>query len=155
MSTPRSSSRDRAPDVLGEIMAFRAWEVETVWGAGDRYRLLSLSGYPGDLWPTGAWMEAECDSGCVEIPGDDCSCGIYAAKHRRHLVRLGYNRRGSSPRVIGDVALAGKVVPGEKGWRAERARVVRLYVPYELWELVGPLREDYKIPVGLDNLLRY
>jgi hypothetical protein len=139
--------RERAPDVLGEVLAFRAWRVEELWG--EPPHLASLG---DDLWPTGEWMEAECGH-CEEPPGERCSCGIYAARDRRHLVGMGYNK-GQGVRVIGDVALAGKVIPGSHGFRAARARVVRLYVPFVEWELAVELRSAYGVPVGLDNTLR-
>lgn len=91
--------------------------------------------------------------------------GICAARDRQHLVSL--HRFGSSahPRyvegggeyegiaAIGRVALAGLIVPGERGYRAERARVVSVLLPYAAWDLVEPLRRAYRVPVGLSNVL--
>lgn len=70
---------------------------------------------------------------------------------------LGYGReswRGDSvatPIFIGEVALAGKVIPGTQGWRAERGRIARLYVPFHHWRFVEALEELYRVEVVLDN----
>lgn len=136
----------RAPDVVGEVVAFRAWRVETGW------RRATLRSLDWTFWPTGAWLHAECDKSCGDIPGEDCACGIYAAKHREHLYDIGYMHRSGhrEPVVFGEVGLAGKIVPGTLGWRAARARPLRVFVPHEHWELVAPLRA-YGVPVLLSN----
>jgi hypothetical protein len=56
-------------------------------------------------------------------------------------------------RAIGEVALVGKVIRGTQGWRAERARPLRLWVPYEHWRLVRKLAQTYRVPVGLTDTL--
>jgi hypothetical protein len=144
-----ASAADRAPDLVGEVIAFRAWRVPRR-GAP---RLQSMNGVP---WPCGRWMLAECEC-CEEIPGENCSCGIYAGRHREHLVELGYNRRsyydGESV-AIGEVGLAGKVIVGTQGWRAEKARPIRLWLPYADWRLAQPLSRAYRAPVQLSNTLR-
>jgi hypothetical protein len=134
---------DRAPDLIEEVVAFRGWHLETGW---PRVELVSFS--HDFVWPTGEWAVAECRRGC-EIPGERCSCGIYAALDRRHLHSIGY--MGETASVIGEVGLAGKVIPGDLGWRAARARVRRLWVPHALWEHVRPLRAAYRVPVALTN----
>lgn len=140
----------RAPDVAGEILAYRAWCVDLRW---DREALL-LS-FNGTVWPRDAWLTAECGHESCETPGEHCHCGVYAARDRDHLQRMAYNRREYGPPVvIGEVGLVGKVIPGTQGWRAEKARVVRLELPHEHWRLVAPLRATYRVPVALSNTLR-
>lgn len=139
------------PDIAGEIMAFRSWDVtDSLWTRAGA-RLLSLN---GTLWPTSAWLEADCELN-HEIPDEVCSCGIYAARTRGHLVSLAYNDGGGRNvvRAIGEVALVGKVIPGTQGWRASRARPVRLWVPYDQWRLANSLSQAYAIPVGLSDTL--
>lgn len=145
--------RERAPDVAGEIAAFRAWKVEQFYGLPPR--LTSLFD-PEPVWPHDAWMVATCGSCGDDVPGEKCSCGIYAARDRLHLVRQCYNRSENDGeiRVIGEVGLAGKVIVAERGWRAEKARVLRIFLPYEHWELARPLRDAYCVPVAVDNTLR-
>jgi hypothetical protein len=53
-------------------------------------------------------------------------------------------------KVIGEVGLSGKVIVGEYGYRASKARPLRLYVPRMLWRLVADL-EHYEVPVKLTN----
>jgi hypothetical protein len=135
---------DRAPDLVEEIVAFRGWGLARGW---RRVELLSFNRF---VWPTGAWTVAECRGGCgADIPGERCTCGIYAARDREHLLRIGY--MGDYAQVVGEVGLAGKVIPGDLGWRAARARVRRLWVPHALWELARPLAAAYGVPVALTN----
>lgn len=141
------------PDVIGETIAFRAWKaVEN----GDDYDedgfavpvLYSLN---GEEWPPDEWMVATCRRS-HDPPGESCTCGIYAARDPKHLTKLKYNRGNDV--VVGEVGLAGLIFPGELGFRAARARVVRLWVPYARWELGNALAAHYSVPVQLANTLR-
>ncbi len=132
------------PDLIEEIVAFRGWHLERGW---RRVELLSFTG--AFTWPTDAWAVAECGRCGGDIPGETCSCGIYAARDRAHLHRIGY--MGDTAEVIGEVGLAGKVIPGTLGWRAAKARVRRLWVPHALWEYARPLAAAYGVPVTLTN----
>lgn len=149
-------NRDELPVVPGEVVGWRAWIVVT---AGHREpRLRSL--YYGVIWPTDDWLLAA-DG---EHRGYDPH-GICAARDRQHLVEM--HRYGSSahPRyvegggerrgiaAIGAVGLAGLVIPGDRGYRAEKARPLSILLPYAAWELVEPLRRAYRVPVGLSNVL--
>lgn len=142
----------RAPDVLGEVEGWRMWLVA---GPPRLPRLFSPYTYSRRLplagvWPTGAYLYAHCRKG-HEAPAEGCTCGIYALQSHGELVRSGYvNRQGGN--VVGRVGLAGLIVPGDRGWRAERARVLELYVPFDLWRLVRPLSRAYQVPVTLANL---
>jgi hypothetical protein len=76
------------------------------------------------LWPPGDWLRATCRLDPEHRPPEEgCRCGIYAvadANRAREYVR-------EAPlTVLAQVGLAGKVIPGTVGWRAERARVVAL-----------------------------
>jgi hypothetical protein len=143
--------QDRAPDVVGEVVAYRAWYADLRWDREAR-----LVSFNGAVWPCDAWLVAECAHDGCDTPGEHCSCGIYAARDREHLLRMAYNRHtyGESPIVIGEVGLVGKVIPGSQGWRAQKARPVRLELPHEHWRLVAPLRATYRVPVVLSNTLR-
>lgn len=116
-------------------------------------------------------MVARCPT-CTDVPGEDCTadpyrrhrhgCGIHAGNDRPHVRVLGYDDAAAVAAIwpehdigvvaIGEVGLAGKVIVGAKGWRATRARPLRLYVPYGAWRLVKPLRDAYGVPVQLANL---
>jgi hypothetical protein len=151
---------DRAPDVAGEIIGYRAWYLDARWQL-DPPTLYSINGGrsdgDGQPWPHRDWMVAACGGRRTPdevIPHESCfGCGIHAARDREHLVDLGYNDSDGLV-VIGEVALSGKVIPGDLGWRAQRARPLRLWLPYDRWQLVRRLSEAYGVPVGLTNPLK-
>jgi len=150
------ADRDEPPDIAGEIIGFRSWIVEEANTSGP-VRLTSLT--TSTRWPTGEWLRATCDRCPLElVPNPDCTCGVYAARHSPHLHRLGYHQeetwfsgyRGAI--VVGEVAMAGRVIEGTQGWRAEKARPFRLWVPHAQWRLVSRLERAYDVPVALANI---
>ena len=136
-----------APDLIEEVVGWRAWTIKL----SEPKRPVLYSPVRDGSWPPDAWFVAECGRG-HQPPGEHCSCGVYAARDREHLddLRYAYDDRLA---VIGEVGLAGRVVVGTMGWRAERARVRRLFVPYEHWPFVAPLAATYRVPVDLANTL--
>jgi hypothetical protein len=82
-----------------------------------------------------AWPQSElvatCDV-CPAVPGWDHTCGVYARKERSSLPGMG---------VIGRVELSGLVVEHEAGYRAERAEIVELWLPFYVPEDL--VRERY------------
>ena len=90
------------------------------------------------------------------IPEEKCSCGLYAAKSLEQLKRLRYSQynedRDGYFKVVGEVSMWGKVIEGSQGWKSQYAYPRHLYVPYEAWRLVEPLKDAYGVPVTLDNL---
>jgi hypothetical protein len=94
----------------------------------------------------------------MEVPGDGCSCGMYAAKTLEHLMSMNYHVYDAEQRglfhVIGPVRLWGKLVQGTLGWRAQKAYPHKLYVPFEAWHLAPILRDLYGVPVELKNILK-
>jgi len=146
------------PDVLGEIVGWRAWRVV----GNPKFPLLGSVSHTSTLWHPDRWTLATCGGADTchravgadrRIPGESCTCGMYAAKSREQLVSLGYNREADPlhPVFIGEVGLVGKVIPGKQGWRAEKGRVVRLYVPFHRYEWVEALESLYQVPVLLTN----
>jgi hypothetical protein len=79
------------------------------------------------VWEPRRELVAECEHGHV-APELACGCGIYAAREPEEALRyaLGRDEPHVVGRVLGLVALWGRVVEGEHGWRAQRA------YPYEL-----------------------
>jgi hypothetical protein len=54
--------------------------------------------------------------------------------------------------VLGMVANWGKVIPGNLGWRAEKAYPIKLFVPYEIaFTHALPLEETYGVEVEMRN----
>lgn len=151
---------DRVPDVLGEIIGWRAWRV--IGARPERLPMLASATFQDTIWHPGYWTVANCggrdecrrslDGG---VPGENCTCGMYAAKDRSQLVDLAYGREdGRHPKIVGQVAMVGKVIPGDQGWRAEKARIARLFVPFQNWKLVDPLEALYGVEAVLDNPMK-
>lgn len=142
------------PEMPGTIIAWRAWRVEGKlpdFGVPPRMYSVAHGDY---FWPHRQHVEALCSKDQSHVPGQGCSCGLYAAKSRSHLLSLGYPGYAQPHfTVIGEVAMWGKVIEGSKGWRAQYSYPRRLFVPYEAHHLVKPLMDGYGVPVRLDNWL--
>jgi hypothetical protein len=138
-----------------EIIGWRAWKVSKL---GKLYRLGSVT-HKGH-WPVGDWFHATCggDTVCYDspdgrVPGENCSCGLYAAKSFEHLTQelsyADYHTFGEDLRVIGEVALAGKVIVGTQGWKAEKAAVHKIYVPHVAWKVGREIARQYGVEYDL------
>jgi hypothetical protein len=139
----------KAPDAIEPVVGWRAWRVARVGG-----RLVLLSAVYDEIWEPGRELAASCHKGRDHTaPDPQCTCGIYAAQEvieaSRH--RVGRNDPGVLDRVLGEVALWGRVVEGERGWRAAYAYPVRL------WVRPGPDAEEilaglaaYRVPGMLE-----
>lgn len=140
------------PDVIGEIIGWRAWTVVEPKSRHPRLRSANAAGTVGienAIWPTNRWLYAVCPHGHEgdEIPEMNCGCGLYAAKELDHLLDYGYaqfNRDGVT--AVGEVGFAGKVIEGSAGWRAQRGRIIRLYLPLSQGELGAKLAAAYNVP---------
>lgn len=153
---------DLAPDELGEVVAFRAWRVIGT----PKLPILASVTHARTVWHPQRWTLAECgangpdcknstdDAAGPGVPGEDCSCGMYAARDLPHLVDLGYGHftDDSRPIFVGEVGLVGKVIEGDQGWRAEKGRIRRLWVPWHLWsKYAAGLERLYDVPVEPAN----
>jgi hypothetical protein len=139
------------PDMMEEIIGWRAWAVEQ---RGDELELRSTTWT--FVWPKKAWAVATCavQTNRHNPPGEKCSCGLYAATSRDQLLAMRYYQfRAEYDFVIGEVGLAGKVIPGTRGWRAEKARVAKVYVPYPRWRLADLIMDQFGVPVQLGDTL--
>lgn len=107
------------------IIAYRAWKVE-------RDGLLKPIGWTTNV---SAWKPLEpehavcksnsrtADEAEHKAPQKDCRCGLYAFKQIEDLIQI-----AASPRlVLGRVAIWGRIVELEKGYRAEYAYPQVLY----------------------------
>jgi hypothetical protein len=141
------------PDAVGAFVGWRAWVVHDGLLGSVTMRGASPAREP---------MRAACSKSSRprrhEPPGEDCSCGIYAAKNRRHLESMSYpyydSRATQRVIAVGEVWLWGGVVEGTQGWRAQLAYPKRLVVPHEGWRHVKGLRETCGVPVRLGNTLK-
>jgi len=146
----------RAPDVLGEVIGWRAWTVIAPHSPHPRLRsanAASTVGLENAIWPTNRWMTALCPHRGHEpadVPTEGCSCGLYAANSLDHLLGYGYAMfQPDGVTMIGQVGFAGKVIPGSQGWKGQRGRIVRLYVPLSQHELGAKLARAYNVPFEL------
>ena len=99
-----------------EIVGWRAWRVvETPRGL----RLASV--LYDDVWEPGREAVARCEN--HDAPASGCMCGFHAAKDREAALPylVGRDDPGTVDRVLGLVALYGRVIEHEEGWRAEKA----------------------------------
>ena len=140
------------PDVLGEMVGWRAWNV--IETGENEVRLGSVT-HTSYIWRPQGFVIAECSlHQTEEIPAEKHSCGFYAAKTREHLLSMSYHRyTDSDDIVIGEVGLSGKVIAGTQGWRAQKARIKKVYVPFEKWQLMKKIEEVYNVEVELSNTL--
>ena len=94
------------------IIGFRGWDVSEGY----------LVGHHGQSWKEATFL-ASCGIG-HRRPEWQCNCGVYAHKTPDDLHGV----------VVGKVAMTGIVIEHEDGYRAERARIVELWVPGDLEE---------------------
>ena len=128
-----------APDYAGPLIGWRTWAAVEEGGG-----LMLRSTVYKSRWPPGQRLGAACAYrarfGVVgrvvpieahEAPGEGCTCGIYAARSPelalRYLGRIGLIR-GDKAALIGQVALWGRVIEYEHGWRGALAYPRRLYL---------------------------
>ena len=143
------------PDVLGEVVGWRAWTVIAPHTAHPRLRSANAArivSLENAIWPTNHWMTAVCPKGHepADVPAAGCTCGLYAAASLDQLLDYGYAMFSSEGiTLIGQVGFAGKVIPGSQGWKGQRGRIVRLYVPLSQHSLGAKLARAYNVPFEL------
>lgn len=136
-------AEDALPVVPQEVVGWRAWRVKP----DDLGRLRLWSLYREIEWPTNTWLVATNDH------------GICAGLDRDHLEEMhqwgdkNAKRYVEQASAIGRVGLSGWIEEGERGYRAEKARVISIVVPYAAWLNLAPLRRAYNVPVSLGNIL--
>lgn len=164
-SSPPACPTSDLPLVAGPIVAERGWRL-----AKDEHGAWALAplGVRADPWPKGRPYHAHCIRGDAgsgtagywtadslhSAPVADCTCGVWAVPSAREL------QEDYAPHVTGTVALWGRVVECERGWRGEFAYPVRLVlevtrpmpgfpVPDEVVEQVRDLTRGYGVPVEM------
>jgi hypothetical protein len=112
-----------APDLIEPVAGWRLWSL-----ARTRAGLRLASPVRDAPWTPGHAHVAACGHG-HEAPRARCDCGVHALRRPDGLFRcLGLEVAPPSPYVVGLVALWGRVVECERGWRGERAAPLRLVV---------------------------
>jgi hypothetical protein len=153
----------RAPDLTQAVEGWRAWKVKPELPPFGLPPKLHSVTYSDCFWEPRKLARASClfdeeHNAPDTIPVEECTCGFYAAKDLDHLLgEMGYARYDIEDgwiRVVGQLALWGKVIEGSQGWRAEYGYPVRIFVPFEAAHLGVPLRKAYGVPVTLKNWLQ-
>ena len=121
----------RAPDYAEPLIGWRVW---CVLETQDGLRLASV--IHDQVWEVDGKTVAHCEAG-HSAPDETCTCGIHAAREPAPV--LTYLRGRDEPRtvarVLGRVALWGRVVEHEEGWRAEFAQ------PVDMARLIRAVRD--------------
>lgn len=129
-----------APDYAAPLIGWRAWAA-----VDDEHGLALGSVVYATRWPPRERLEAVCvhrarfgllarllRSHLHEAPEEGCGCGIHAARTPdlalSYLERQALVRWSGSP-LIGRVALWGRVIECERGWRGTFAYPTQLYLP--------------------------
>lgn len=148
-------SNDTAPDLIGPVVAYRAWRVQD-----DFLRSMAWWGID---YPPNTEMHARCiglrSLGC-DAPGPACRCGIYvmhtlddllaeptqiAAIKRTSGWRYGV---AAQPAIAGEVEVWGRSERYKRGRRVEWCRIRSLYAePLEGTVDVGEVAERYGVPL--------
>ena len=157
MSTLSGFNGSETELVPGVLRGYRAWRVETT-----HRRLISFAS--PCMWQPGANKAfcqrdiglSACWSSRNSAPNPECSCGYYGHYcpsvscdylavewHWRPNIFLMEGVYGRLfPKVWGSITVHGRVVLGEKGFRAEYATVEAIVAHPSLWSLI---REHYEV----------
>jgi hypothetical protein len=149
-----------------QLTGWRAWQVDKqlpAFGLAPKLGSVSHTYW----WTPKRKAEADCDlcgdpdnPNAEGVPGVDCGCGFYSAKSLKHLMQLGYHTYGDIDeikqfKIIGQVAVWGKVIEGTQGWRSQYAYPRFLMLPYEMgFEFGHRIKDAYGCQVRLLNFLK-
>lgn len=146
---------------VGPIVGWRLWRVMPLLGLdGERgYRLCSVGtrGIP-KVWVPRQPTAAVCSSfdRCHEAPWPNHECGLWALRSQEETeARLAeYVETQSSPSAwaIGDVALWGRVIEHEHGWRAQFAYPRALSVRGPRPSIAERVADTYRVPVEFERV---
>ena len=143
--------------VAAPYLGFRHWHVagDRLYSIGpqplDDVRCPSGSSVTGRVeWPIEQLTAFPCATG--PAPDLDCTCGIYATRRLRDPGSAWRSGPQYAVHVVGAVALWGRVVEHESGYRAQHARPVALLEGFGVETVAGV----YGVPVlSVDELLAY
>jgi hypothetical protein len=111
-------------------------------------RLFSLS--RDGVWPPGRSFAGRCDvagSWHPRPPDPGCECGVWAFKSPDDAVRVAREARGETALAVGRVALWGRAVEFERGWRTRFAYPVDAAVHGAGDVVAQSLADAYGVPV--------
>ena len=152
------------PSLTGKSGGNNAQNQNKPRGFGGRYHRALADDEGQGGWPIAVPLLAHCGVHGVgaealpehgKIPGQNCSCGIYATTSIKVIngylgneVYLGLAIRGP---VLGIVELGGRVVPATQGYRARYARIAGILAIDEVFSLsnahLRKIAEIYQVPL--------
>ncbi len=116
------SAASTAPDAIEPVIAWRAWALARTPSGEPELRPII---YAAETWPAREAARAACPPHRSEghrSPGDRCTCGLYAVDGLDRLPRV----TGRDVTVVGSVAMWGRLLEHDAGFRAEFAYPQRL-----------------------------
>jgi hypothetical protein len=142
------------PDAVGVVVGWRAWKVALAADGEPRLRAmtrLGCCGGAGGWWPARRPLEAMCPGQRHDAPVAACSCGVHAAASYDVLDELGFVDDTGHAIAVGIVSLWGRVVETERGWRAQSAYPLRMWLPLSIAHLAPGLARAYRVPTFIRN----
>lgn len=138
--------------IVDAIVGWRSWKIGYTYTETDgeqivygEPRLVSIAINPDGIdqtpWQPGKRAEAvhwgEANHKPSEVPHPSCTCGYWAFKERSELS----GQYGTNPYCFGQVSLWGRIIQGQRGYRAQYAYPLGVQVSEvvrDLWnELLG------------------
>lgn len=108
----------------------------------------------GLAWKPGQAVEAVCPETLHVAPEDGCRCGVWAVCHPMLLSETHWRIAPPDDRdplpgilVVGQIAMWGRVIQHERGWRSSHAYPKHLYVFSPDEAIAAALRDRYHVPV--------
>jgi hypothetical protein len=159
------------PDGITPFLGYRLWRAQPadngswtlrsplyphLWTGGRQEAVCHISGETNlrKLW---ADLGKQVDHGPSEVPAKGCVCGFHAST--TEMGALWGSGALLERMLVGSVKLWGRVIPGERGWRAQYARVQELSVIKEtlredddVLEIQLALTGSIGMPVGVRSL---
>jgi hypothetical protein len=119
----------RIPDYMGRMAGVRSWKIApTLWAKMGGWLWSAVNLGP---WPDGEENVAVCETG-HPTPAKGCSCGLYAFYDPASGLPYSTSARTEAGCVSGVIGVAGRIIPGDLAFRAERAKVLALFHdPYD------------------------
>jgi hypothetical protein len=118
------SEEVRIPDYMGRMAGVRSWKVApTLWAKMGGWLWSAANLGP---WPDGEENVAVCETG-HPTPAKGCSCGLYAFYDPASGLPYSTSARTEAGAVSGVIGVAGRIIPGDLAFRAERAKVLALF----------------------------